>query len=483
MQATAGVLLQFMAANASLCPSPAAPTCLVASEMSFADSDSPSARITAALRSCGLQAGAAQSVGCRPPWLCPIWQAAGGTSQHPHATAWCAGRAVVPGASRIPAAPARNAQHTALHPACTPASNPQAAQRDHSAHLLCLHHNKPRALRLLLRHLLALNRLRHCAGHQNHRDVTARQWDAGALLHKLAAAQPRDSAAMVWSQGAAKGARNRLHSSPMLPRVHGARLATQQPRASCLSELRAKGQVRDGHIVHLAAANNGTAAACRFNQLLWRSVLANCCGAAGTAAAARKACHVRCRANCHPLLLTRMLNSCARLVRLSRTAADTWSRCVSSCSAWYCATTALSTCASRRDGNVQEVSWPGMQLAARGTRRWGCNGWHIFAPMVDTPVRAPCAPHCRWTAAHARPSQCPGSAHGLRAAARGISAAAVRIAVAETAYGLLSNTRCCHSLPPAAPHTPAGLHASSRRGWVSFPAQLLLQACQRAPAA
>ncbi len=41
-----------------------------------------------------------------------------------------------------------------------------------------------------------------------------------------------------------------------------------------------------------------------------------------------------------------MLNSCARLVRLSRTAADTWSRCVSSCSAWYCATTAFSTCSS-----------------------------------------------------------------------------------------------------------------------------------------
>jgi len=30
-----------------------------------------------------------------------------------------------------------------------------------TAHLLRLHHNKPRALCLLLRHLLALNRLHH----------------------------------------------------------------------------------------------------------------------------------------------------------------------------------------------------------------------------------------------------------------------------------------------------------------------------------
>lgn len=39
----------------------------------------------------------------------------------------------------------------------------------------------------------------------------------------------------------------------------------------------------------------------------------------------------------------RMLNSCARLVSSLRTAADTLSRCVSSCSALYCATTAFST--------------------------------------------------------------------------------------------------------------------------------------------
>lgn len=111
-----------------------------------------------------------------------------------------------------------------------------------------------------------------------------------------------------------------------------------------------------------------------------------------------------------------MLNSCARLVRLSRTAADTWSRCVSSCSAWYCATTALSTCGAQGQGQGRVHVVPSCEAgvaAALALAPKELQPYPKLAHMLlDTLYpKAPGAPHCRWTAARAHPSRCPGSAH------------------------------------------------------------------------
>ena len=132
--------------------------------MSLADSDSPSARITAALRSCarGRPRGRGKA-------------AAGGRRGEEgtvgHWGAHVAGSGAGSAPASAPAVLARRPAHRArvrassVRPPSAPSARPAPA-----AHLLRLHDHKPRALRLLLRHLLALHRLGELGAKRQVRD-------------------------------------------------------------------------------------------------------------------------------------------------------------------------------------------------------------------------------------------------------------------------------------------------------------------------